>query len=402
MDDRWKEEKLVLTHLGDDYEKYLGAVVPPVFFTSLHVFPTMEEYVDFDWGQEDSFVYGRTGNPTVHIVEKKIAALEHGERALVFSSGMGAAVAAVMAVCKAGSHIICINNSYGPVKKYLNTYCIPKMNMTVTYVKGTDIKEFEEAIRPETDLIILESPSTFVFSLVDLKAVAELAHRYGAKTYIDNTFCTPLYQNPLDMGIDFSMHTLSKYLGGHSDLIGGALVSKDKEMMDYIASNIRELAGTILGPMEAWLVMRGMRTLPVRLKQHEETAMAVAEYLENHPMVKCVYYPGLKSHPQYRLMKQQQTGNSGLMSFELNASPEETLRFCNALKLFKIGCSWGGFESLVVMPVYRAEESELEFLGVGRGLVRIHCGLEGTENLIGDLEAAFKALDDSNKSLDSK
>lgn len=390
MDDRWQEEKQVLTHLGDDYEKYLGAVVPPVFFTSLHVFPTMEEYVDFDWGREDAFVYGRTGNPTVHIVEKKIAALEHGERALVFSSGMGAAVATIMAVCKAGSHIICINNSYGPVKKFLNTYCIPKMGMTVTYVKGTDIKDFEEAIRKETVLIILESPSTFVFSLVDLKAVAELAHRYGAKTYIDNTFCTPLYQKPLDLGIDFSMHTLSKYLGGHSDLIGGALVSKDKKMMDHIASNIRELTGTILGPMEAWLVMRGMRTLPVRLRQHEETAMAVAEYLEHHPLVKRVYYPGLKSHPQYELMKQQQTGNSGLLSFELKVSPEETLRFCNALKLFKIGCSWGGFESLVVMPVYRADEEELEFLGVGRGLVRIHCGLEGTGNLIRDLEQALR------------
>lgn len=392
MDKRYLDEKVVLTHLGDDYGKYMGAVVPPVFFTSLHVFPTMEEYVDFDWGKEDAFVYGRTGNPTVHIVEQKIAALEHGERALVFSSGMGAAAAAILAACRAGSHIICINNSYGPVKKFLNTYCIPKLDMNVTYVKGTDIREFEEAIREETDLIILESPSTFVFSLVDLKAVAELAHRYGAKTYIDNTFCTPLYQKPLDMGIDFSMHTLSKYLGGHSDLIGGVLVSKDKAMMDYIASGIRELTGAILGPMEAWLVMRGMRTLPVRLKQHEETAVAVAEYLEQHPRVKRVYYPGLKSHPQYGLMEQQQTGNSGLLSFELKASPEETLRFCNALKLFKIGCSWGGFESLAVMPVYRAEEEELAFLGVGRGLVRIHCGLEGTRNLIQDLEQAFKAV----------
>ena len=254
-------------------------------------------------------------------------------------------------------------------------------------MSGERIEDFEESIRPETKLIILESPSSIIFSLQDLRAVAGLAKRHGIRTYIDNTFCSPLFQKPLDMGIDLVMHTMSKYIGGHSDIIGGVLVSKDEELMREISADIREWFGGILGPMEGWLALRGIRTLQVRLKQHQENALAVAEFLEGHPKIKKVYYPGLKSHPQYELMRRQQSGNSGLLSFEVDAEPAKTAAKANGdiFKTFKIGVSWGGFESLLTMPFYKLPPEDAEKLGVSPGIVRIHCGLEGADHLIRDL-----------------
>ena len=388
------EELLALTHVGDEYDKYFGAVVPPVFLNSLHIFKSYEDYSNVNVFEEGNYIYGRDSNPTVHIAERKIAALEHGSRAVIFSSGMAAATAAIMATCKAGSHIICLRDTYQPVKRFINNVCVPNLNMTVTYLTGLDLDELEGAIRPNTSLMILESPATFVFSVIDLKAVADIAKRHGVKTYIDNTYCTPLFQKPLDFGIDISMHTLSKYLGGHSDIIGGVLVSKDEDLMRKMMSQMREWFGGIIGPMEAWLVTRGMRTLDVRLRQHQINAMAVAEYLESHPKVKRVNYTGLKSHPQHDIIERQQTGHSGLMSFELNASPEDAVKLIDHLKIFKIGCSWGGFESLALTPLYRCTEEELEFLHLteSRGLIRLHCGLEGAENLIADLDQALEQI----------
>ena len=388
------DELLTLTHTGDDYDKYLGAVVPPVFLNSLHIFNTSSEYANFDPSAEDAFIYGRVANPTVALAEKKIVGLENGARAAIFSSGMAAATAAIMATCKTGSHIICMRDSYSPLRIFLDNYCVPKLGMGVTYVTGHDAPAYEDAIRPETSLIILESPATFVFSVTDLRAVAEIAKRRGIRTYVDNSCGTPLFQKPLDLGIDISMHTLSKYLGGHSDIIGGALVSKDDALMRVIMREIRTWFGGIIGPMEAWLLIRSMRTLAARLRQHQETAMEVAGFLERHPKVRKVNYTGLKSHPQADIIAKQQTGHGGLMSFELDAPPESAVRFVDALKLFGIGVSWGGFESLALVPLYAAADEELSFLSLqgSRGLIRLYCGLEGTSNLIRDLERAFHTI----------
>ena len=190
--------------------------------------------------REGEYIYGRASNPTVHILERKIAELEHGSRAAVFSSGMAACTSAIMAVCKAGSHVICMRDVYQPVTRFLENFCIPKLNMAVTYVSGNDLGEVEDAMKKGASLMILESPATFVFRVVDLKAIADLAHKYGVRTYIDNTCMTPIFQNPLDLGIDIVMHTMSKYIGGHSDLIGGVLVSKDDELMKQIIQEMRE------------------------------------------------------------------------------------------------------------------------------------------------------------------
>lgn len=388
-----EEDLLALTHAGDEYDKYLHAVVPPVFLNSLHVYDSVEAYNSVDIFSDDDFIYARDGNPTVRILERKIAALEHGSRAVVFASGMAAFTAAVFATCKAGSHILCMRDVYMPVKRMIDTVLGPRFGMTVTFVSGNDLQEIEDAVQENTDLMILESPATFVFRVVDLRAIAEIAKRRGFKTYIDNSCLTPIFQKPLEMGIDLVMHTMSKYMGGHSDIVGGVLVGRDEELMRKIMSQMRELFGGIMGPMEAWLTIRGLRTLEVRMQRACETGRAVAEYLEGHEKVKRVYYTGLSSHPRADIIARQQKGHSSLLSFELDTDRmEDAVRFANRLRLFGKGCSWGGHESLVILPLYKEPEEALELIRADRKLIRIYCGLEGSANLIADLEQSLKQL----------
>lgn len=378
-------------HYGEEYSHYYDAIVPPVFMNSLHVFETLDDYYDFDRRDKHKYCYGRVQNPTIRILEDKIAALEKGIGALVFSSGMAAATTALLTTCKAGSHIICLHNAYGPLKKFIDSYCVPKLGMSVSYVQGDNIEEFEGVIREETDLIILESPSSIVFHIQDIRGVSQLAKRYNALVYIDNSFATPVFQNPLELGADIVMHTTSKYIGGHSDLIGGALAVKDPQLYEDLI-NQRELLGGIAGPMEGWLMIRGLRTLEVRLKAHEQTAMAVATFLENHPKVAKVHYSGLASHPQKDLIDKQQRGNSGLLSFEIKGSVEDAKKVVETLQYFKIGVSWGGFESLAFMPHMKLSSKECDTLGAGKNVIRIHCGLEGTDLLIKDLSKALETI----------
>lgn len=386
-----KSTKLITAHYGEEYEHYYNAIVPPVFMNSLNVFETLDDYYDFDRTDKHKYCYGRVQNPTVRILEDKIAALEHGVGALAFASGMAAATTAVLTACKAGSHVVCLHNAYGPLKDFLSKYCREHLDITLTYVTGDTVEEFEAAVTDATDLIVLESPSSVVFSLQDIRAVSRIAREHHALVYIDNTFCTPIYQQPLDMGADIVMHTTSKYIGGHSDIIGGMLAVKDEELMKKLTAN-RELLGGIVGPMEAWLMIRGLRTMEVRLAAHQAAAMEVAKFLEAHPKVRRVNYPGLPSHPQYELMKQQQTGNTGLMSFEIHGTTGDAIKVAESLKIFKIGVSWGGFESLVFLPHARLDEETCRVLGAAQNVIRIHCGLEGTEALISDLESALAKI----------
>jgi cystathionine gamma-lyase len=383
--------EMITSHYGEEYEKYYNAIVPPIFMNSLNVFNEIDDYFDAKVHDKHTYVYGRVQNPTVRILEDKVAALEHGVAAFAFASGMAAATTAVLSVVKAGQNIVCIRNAYGPLKTFIEKYCSEHLGTTVTYVKGNEISDFEDAITDNTSLVILESPSSVVFSLQDIEAVCRIAHDHGAKVYIDNTFCTPIFSNPLDLGADIVMHTTSKYMGGHSDVIGGMLAVRDEELANTIVTN-RELLGGIIGPMEAWLVIRGLRTLSVRVKAHEEVAMQIAQYLENHPKVDKVYYTGLKSHPQYALAQKQQRGNTGLITFEIKGTAEEAKKVVNSLKIFKIGVSWGGFESLACMPHLRQDQETCEWLGGAQHLIRIHCGLEGVDALIADLEQALAKI----------
>lgn len=388
MADYTKDPNLIATHLGDDYDRYLNSVIPPVFMNSLHVLDSIESYTGKAPASE--YFYGRVSNPTVEIAEKKIAALEHGKYAVVFGSGMAAATAAIETVCNPGDHIICVKGAY--VEGFINKFGVNKLSLSATFVTGKSLEEIENAVQPNTTLIVLETPVSLVFSLQDIEGVAKIAKKHGIKTYIDNSYCTPLLQNPLDLGIDMVMHTSSKYLGGHSDIIGGALVSNDEDFIKEIR-DFRGSYGSIMGPMEAWIMIRGMRTLEARLKRHQETAMAVARYLEANEHVRVVHYPALESHPQHELAMRQQRGCSGLMSFELNTKDDEQVyEFVHNLEIFQVGVSWGGFESLVCTPLMRGtEEDALKAGAQGRELVRIHCGLEGADNLIAALDKAFKA-----------
>ena len=269
----------------------------------------------------------------------------------------------------------------------------PKFGMQVTFVTGNDLQEIEDAVRPTTDLMILESPATFVMRVVDLAAIAEIAHRRGFRTYMDNTALTPVFQNPLDLGIDICMHTMSKYIGGHSDLIGGVLVGKDEELMKSIFTPYREFLGGVMGPMEAWLAIRGLRTLEVRMRQFEKTGCAVAEYLEKHPKVRRVFHTGLASHPQADIIARQQRGHCSLLSLELDTDDtEKAIAVADNLKVFSCGCSWGGHESLVLLPLLKEPQSALDVIRMDRGLIRIYCGLEGSELLIPDLEQALSKI----------
>lgn len=389
-----QEQLLTITHGFEDYQRQLGAVSPPVYFSSLYAHPTFEEYMRVGAGRdENAYIYGRMSNPTVRLLEQKLAALEFVADALVFSSGMAAATSAILSVCQAGDHILCMRDSYRPVQSFMASVGIPRLRMEMSFVSGLNLEEIRRAIRPNTRLMILESPATFVFSVIDIPAVAALCRERGVITYLDNTYCTPLYQNPLNMGIDLVMHTLSKYIGGHSDVIGGVLVSKDEGLIREMRHSTREWLGGILGPMEGWLAIRGLRSMPARLAMHQDSAMKVARFLEDHPRVKAVHYTGLASHPQAELIKRQMRGHAGLMSFEIDGTPEMAVKMINALKLFSKGCSWGGYESLALCPMYGATEEAARASGVTRGLVRIHCGLEGADNLIADLAQALEAMD---------
>ncbi len=383
----------LLAHWGEDRAGHQGAVVPPIYQNSLFVF---EDWAAIDRAFDDRYqnpIYSRGTNPTVRTVERKLAAVAGGEEARLFSSGMAAITAAVLHFVNAGDHVITVNNVYGPANNLLHRYLSRKMGLQTTFVPGDKVEDFERAIQDNTRLIYLESPSSAVFSLQDIRAVADLARSRGIGTLIDNSWATPYFQKPLEMGVDLEMHSVSKYLGGHSDLVAGALIGGHDRIRE-IAVTEGELLGGKMAPLEAWLLLRSLRTLPLRMKQHQENAMAVARCLENHSAVRQVRYPGLLSHPQHDLARRQMTGSSGLLSFELATDePPRIQAFVNALKIFQIGVSWGGHESLVYAPAisYLKELPPEQFkaLGISLGDIRISVGLEDADDLVADLEQAL-------------
>lgn len=373
-----------------------GAVVPPIYQNSLFTFESWDDIDQAFDNRMESFIYTRGRNPTVKQVEEKLAALCGGEKAQLFPSGMGAISAAIMHCVNTGDHIITIKNLYGPANNFISSYLKPKFNVEVTYVSGKDISDFENAIQDNTSLIYLESPSSAVFSLQDIEAVAKLAKSKGIKTMIDNTWTSPIFQKPLAMGIDLEIHSCSKYIGGHSDVVAGLVVGSKKEV-ESISLREFEWIGAKIAPFEAWLLLRSLRTLPIRMKQHQENALAVAEFLENHPKIQLIRYPGAKSFDQKELAKKQMTGLTGLMGFQLKTDDLEKIKaFVNTLKYFHLGVSWGGHESLIYAPAisYLKELSPDQFAGLGISLgdMRISVGLENKEDLIADLDRALELI----------
>lgn len=392
MSNKLKTET-ILQHFAEDRSKNNGAVVPPIYQNSLFTF---ESWEDIDAAFDDrlnSFIYSRGKNPTVQIVEEKLAELAGGEKAQLFPSGMGAISAAIFSCVNSGDHVIAIKNIYGPANNFLSSYLKPKFDISVTYVTGDDPKQFEQEIRENTSLIYLESPSSVVFSLQDIKAVTALAKVKGIKTIIDNTWATPLFQKPLAMGVDLEVHSCSKYIGGHSDIVAGVVIGNAKDI-DSISTHEMEWIGAKMAPMEAWLILRSLRTLTLRMERHQANALKVATFLEDHDEIKKVNYPGLPGFQQRDLAQKQMTGYSGLLSFELKTKNLNQIKmFFNSLKLFSIGVSWGGHESLIYAPAisYLKELSPEQFdgMGISLGDMRISVGLENVDDLIEDLQQSL-------------
>ncbi|MFT6809424.1 MAG: cystathionine beta-lyase/cystathionine gamma-synthase [Saprospiraceae bacterium] len=386
-------DETALCHDGNSYYDHHGAIVPPIYQNSLYAF---ESWDDIDIAFEkpaDNFIYSRILNPTVSLAEEKIAEICHGERAKLCASGMGAISAAIMHCINVGDHIIAVTNVYGPTNNFLNQYLTKKCGIKVSYVKGTSIDEFEEAILDTTRLIYLESPASMTFDIQDLEAVANLAKSRNIKTIIDNTWATPIFQKPLDYGIDLECHSASKYLCGHSDVVAGVVVGK-KEEIDSIINNEHALFGAKMAPFEAWLILRSLRTLTLRMKQHQSSTIEVAQWLEKQEGIRAVHYPGLQSFPQYELAAKQLSGYSGLLSLELDTDDlDDVKRFVNRLELFKLGVSWGGHKSLVYSPsisyLKELPPDKFRAMGLNIGLLRLSIGLENPEDLIADISQAL-------------
>lgn len=378
-------------HAGDDPFRFLGAAAPPIFETSTFVFDGFDSLDEAFGNVEEHCVYTRGINPTVRVAEEKIAALEGGDACRLFGSGMAAISAGILSCVKAGDHVISIDTVYGPARAFLGSY-LKRFGIETTFIGGTDVAEFEAAMRPNTALFYLESPSSSVMKLQDLEAVARLAKANGIKTAIDNSYCTMLLQRPLELGIDLSIYSATKYLGGHSDVLAGAIVGRT-ELLRQISAEEHHLLGGIIGPFEAWLVARGLRTLPVRLKQHQANAGQVAEFLHGHDRVRRIYYPGHPSHPQYDLAQRQMKGASGLLSLELDTDDVAAVRrFVDAIQYFGLGVSWGGYESLMFLPYIGRNRNADPSTWPSPSLVRIHVGLEDPADLMEDLDQALRKM----------
>jgi Cystathionine beta-lyases/cystathionine gamma-synthases len=365
--------------------RHHGAVSMPVYQNSLFAF---DDYADFERSvAKEQFVpvYSRGANPTVAFLESKLAALERGERARCFASGMAAISATLHALLRTGDHVICVDQAYGPTRQFLNEMS-NRYGVEVSFVGGRSADEFAAALRPNTRLIYLESPTSIRFQLQDLRAVTELARRAGALTVADNSWASPYFQQPLAMGVDLVIHSLSKYVSGHSDCIGGAVIGR-AELIGEIFEKGYMLLGGIMTPQTAALMTRGLRTLPLRMERHHRSGLAVAEYLDRHPRVVRVNHPGLASHPQHELAKRQLSGYGSLFSFETEADADTMKKWAGALNYFRIGVSWGGFESLVTVHALDGNGD-----GGSRSLIRLFVGMEDPDTLIEDMERAWKIV----------
>ncbi len=388
----------ICAHLGEDPSRQSGAVSPPIFQSSLFTSPDAETFVER--GKQDSPVYDytRVANPTTDVLQTKLAALERTEAARCFGSGNAAVTAAILHFVRAGDHLVAVDTIYGPTRSFLSSY-VNRFGVETTFVPGDDPQQFANALQPNTRLIYLESPSSLVFNLQDLRAVSVLARERGIATVIDNSWASPYFQNPAELGIDVVVHSATKYLNGHSDIVAGAAMGS-REHIGGLAVREGALLGGILDPFASWLMIRGLRTLAIRMERHQASGMAVAEFLEGHPRVARVHYPGLASHPQHGLAKSQMRGYSGLLSFELkDGSKEDAFRFVNRLKYFGIGVSWGGFESLAIPIGFpQGKGGPVHLPGVTpspdevRWGARLSIGLETVEDMLEDLDSALKAV----------
>lgn len=380
----------ILNHLAEEREGYRGAVTPPIYETSNFAFGSVAAMRAAGQDELANAFYTRGNNPTVEILRRKLAALEGTEDALVFGSGAAAMAAAVLAAVRAGDHVVCVQKPYAWTRVLVRDW-LPRFGVEVSFVDGADLAAVEAALTPRTKLIVLESPNSLTLELQDLAAIAAIARPRGIRTLCDNSYASPLLQRPADLGIDLVMHSATKYLNGHSDVVAG-VVCGPAGMIREIFRGPYMTFGAIIGPFEAWLMLRGLRTLGVRMQRVQQSTAQVIEFLQRHPKIARVYYPGSPGDPQRELAQRQMKGGSGILSIEVAAHDLAGVeRFCDSLKMFLLAVSWGGHESLAwpVAVAIRGGSAESNRTGLPWKLVRLSIGLEEPEDLIADLDQAL-------------
>lgn len=384
-----KDISFIINHLGEDREKYFNAVTPPVFQTSNFAFRDVDELRKAIADEKNGFIYSRGNNPTLDILCKKLAALEDCDEALAFASGMAAISSALISFVSSGDHIVCVRNNYSWTNMLMTKF-LPRFGVETTFVDGRNPENFKKALQKNTKLIYLESPNSLTFELQDIESVAKIAKEAGITTLIDNSYSSPLTQSPASMGVDIILHSASKYLGGHSDIVAGVVCGSSDNIKRIFENEYMGLGG-IISPFNAWLMLRGLRTLPARIDKISETTARVLTYLENHPMVTDVLHPLSKRHPQYELAVKQMLKPTGLFSVRLATTEREKIElFVNSLKQFIIGVSWGGHESLVFPALTFDEKRTKE--GYSNNLIRFYIGLDEADCLIKDLGQAFARI----------
>lgn len=381
----------ILNEFAEEREHYFNAVSPPIMQTSNFVFNTVDEMRKAFADEYSVFLYSRGKNPTTEILRRKLAALDGAEDCLVFGSGAAAIFASVFANVKSGDHIVSVNKPYTWAQRMFDVI-LPKFGVSTTYIDGRDIANFERAILPNTSVIYLESPNSWDFALQDLKAVAELAKSEGIVTIIDNSYCTPLYQKPIEMGIDLSLQTATKYISGHSDTLGGVL-SGSKAMMERIFNSEFMTVGSGIAPFNAWLLIRGLRTLPARLDRITASTDHVLAFLKQHPRVESVLFPLDESFPQYELAKKQLKGGCGLLTFTMKADNIRQIeKFCEDLQHISMAVSWGGHESLIIPKCSGIQSEDFDIANPEHRMLRLYVGLEDPGYLVNDLSQAFDKM----------
>ncbi|MDE3235687.1 MAG: PLP-dependent transferase [Bacteroidota bacterium] len=381
----------LLNEYAEHRDEYFRAVAPPIIQTSNFAFKKVDDLRKSFEDEYSTWLYSRGLNPTVEILRKKLAALDEAEDCLVFNSGAAAIFAAVLANVKSGDHIVSVTGVYTWARKMFEEI-LPRFNVTHTYIDGTSIENFEKAIQPNTVIVYLESPNSWNYALQDLKAVATLARSKGIITICDNSYCTPIYQKPVALGIDLSLQSATKYISGHSDTVAGVL-SGSKKMIEKIFNSEYMNIGSGIQPFNAWLLIRGLRTLTARLEKITRTTNAVIEFLENHPRVEEVIFPLHPSFPQYSLAKQQMNGACGLLTFVIKCNNVETIEtFCESLQHILMAVSWGGYESLVIPRCAGMKRAEFNASEKEHRMLRLYVGLEEAAYLQADLHQAFEKI----------
>ncbi|MHB1921127.1 MAG: trans-sulfuration enzyme family protein [Chitinophagaceae bacterium] len=381
----------IINELGENRDQYFQSIAPPLIQTSNFAFRNVADFREGLQDEYHSWTYSRGNNPTVDILRKKLAALDGAEDALVFGSGIAAVVTPILANISQGDHIISVAKPYSwTIKLFENI--LPRFGVSVSFVDGRQVENFKQAIRTNTKIIYLESPNSLTYGIQDLESIAVLARKNKILTVFDNSYCSPLYQRPIEMGIDFAIQSATKYIGGHSDTVGGVVSGSREGIRKIFDGEFMNFGGSI-SPMNAWLLLRGLRTLEIRLERISHSTSKVVEFLAGHPKIERVIYPMHPSFPQYELAKKQMKNSGGLFSIILDMDQAESIeRFCNSLKHFLLAVSWGGHESLVFPFLAGIPRDQFKKEEEMHRLIRLYVGLEDPDYLIADLDQALMQI----------